>query len=747
MKNLAKALLLTFWAVPAFCQTEVDIDRQVKEIMSTMELVDKVGEMTQLAIDMISVGAPYNLNEPQKLDEKKLRQILVDQRVGSILNVGAHAYTLDYWHEVIRTIQKIATEEKPTKIPVLYGIDAIHGANYTMGSTLLPQEIALAATWNPDLAYQAGKITAYETRASWIPWNFAPVLDIGRDPRWPRFWETLGEDVLLASEMGVAMISGMEGNDDLSDPYQVASCMKHFLGYSLPLTGKDRTQAWIPERQLREYVIPTFQKAIDAGAETVMICSGEINGIPVHADEWVLKDLLRDEMGFEGLAVSDWEDIINLYTRHRVAKDHKDAIRIAINAGIDMSMVPTDTQFPVLLKELVEEGKVPMSRIDEAVERIIRLKIKLGLFTEPYPAKANYDQFASEAHTQVAYNAAIEAITLLKNDDNLLPLEPGFRILVTGPTANSILYLNGGWSRTWQGNDPKYGAEPGKLTISDALKNFARTTYVKGSDISSPDASLGEAIREARQADVAVICVGEATYTEKPGDIPEVDIPDAQLELVKAIAATGTPIVLVLVEGRPRIIREMEPFAKAIVHAYLPGSEGGRAVTDILSGKANPSGKLPFTYPKYSNSLFVYDHKGTDVIPSNDLAKGFDVQFEFGHGLSYTTFEYSDLRLSADQIDLAEQITIEVDVANTGERTGKEVVQLYVADRVASITPSVKRLRGFKKVSLEPGEKRTIKFVLSADDLAFVGKDMEWITEPGLFEVMVANQKMRFEIK
>ncbi|RMG22909.1 MAG: beta-glucosidase, partial [Bacteroidetes bacterium] len=420
-----------------------------------MSLQDKVGEMTQLSIDMVSVGDPYNLKEPHQLDTAKLRHVLLDLRVGSLLNVGGHAYSLQHWREIITTMQRIAMEEKPTGIPVLYGIDAIHGANYTLGSTLFPQQIGLAATWNPALAYETARITAYETRASCIPLNFSPVLDIGRDPRWPRLWETFGEDVLLASRMGTSMVQGYQGTQ-LNDPYQVAACMKHFLGYSLPRTGKDRTPAYVPERQLREYVLPPFEAAIKAGAATVMINSAEMNGIPVHANPRILKDLLRDELGFRGVAMTDWEDIKLLVTRHRVAKDYKEAIKLAINAGIDLSMVPVDLEYTALLKELVEEGEIPMWRIDEAVRRLLTLKFELGLFENPYYPAAQYPDFASEKHQQASYRAASESITLLKNEENLLPLRPGQRLLVCGPTANSLIALNGGWSRTWQGTDPRY---------------------------------------------------------------------------------------------------------------------------------------------------------------------------------------------------------------------------------------------------------------------------------------------------
>lgn len=728
---------------PTMPADSASIDARVTELMANMSLVDKVGEMTQFSIDVLSVGQPYNLAEPHRLDTAKLRKVLLDLRVGSILNVGGHAYTVEHWHEIIRTIQDIATKRKPTGIPVLYGIDAVHGANYTLGATLFPQQIGLAATWNPRLAYETGRITAYETRASWIPWTFSPVHDIGRDPRWPRMWETFGEDVLLAGRMGEEMVRGYQG-DDLSDPYRVAACMKHFLGYSTPWTGKDRTPAYLPERQLQEYFVPPFQAAVDAGAATIMINSGEINGIPVHINEWVLKTLLREQMGFEGLAVTDWEDILLLVSRHRVAKDHKEAIKLAINAGIDMSMVPMDLSFPVLLRELVEEGAVPMSRIDEAVGRILRLKVRLGLFENPYP-KVDYPLFAGEQHAAAARRAAQESITLLKNDNKLLPLAKSRKVLVTGPTANSLNYLNGGWTGSWQGADPRWNT-PGKLTIVEAIRREigeGRVTFVAGSEIEK-SLDVQAAAQAAKGAEVAIICLGESTYTEKPGDLDEMDLPTAQIELVKAIAATGVPIVLVLAEGRPRIIREIEPLASAIVLAYLPGDEGAPAIADILFGDVNPSGKLPYTYPRYANALLTYDHKGTETIATTFGTDAFRPQYPFGHGLSYTTFRYDNLQLSGAPLRADGRLTVSVDVTNSGSHAGMEVVQLYVTDKVASITPSVKRLRGFEKIELQPGEKKTVSFTLTPRDLAFIGMDHSWVTEAGEFEVEIAGKKQSF---
>ena len=715
--------------------TKAEIDHKVDSVMQKMSLTDKVGEMTQLALDAVSVGEPYNVAEPHRLSEEKLEEVLLKYRVGSILNVPSHAFERDHWHKVIKRLQDIAINEKPTGIPILYGIDSIHGANYTMGSTLFPQQIAMAATWNRDLVRRGAEITAYETRASYIPWNFSPVLDIGRDVRWPRFWETFGEDVYLTEELGVAMVEGYQG-DDVSSPYRVAATMKHFLGYSLPETGHDRTAAWIPDRQLREYVLPSFKAATEAGAHTVMINSGEINGIPVHASKEILTGLLREELGFKGLAVTDWSDIIYLHSRHKITDNYRESIKVAINAGIDMSMVPMDTEFPKLLKELVEEGEVPMSRINESVRRILRVKFLLGLFEQPYHPDTDYSKFGSEAFARESYQSAVEAITLLKNDNSMLPLSKDQKVLVTGPTAHSLIYLNGGWSRTWQGDDPRYNT-PGKKTILDAIRDKIGTenvNYVQGTSIDRLE-NIDTAIQSAKESDVAVICIGESTYTETPGDIASLRLPQAQRDLVKAVAGTKTPVVLVLVEGRPRIINDIVPLADGILMAYLPGHEGGRATADILFGDQNPSGELPFTYPSGVNDLVTYDHNYTDEVGP----LGFNPQWEFGHGLSYTSFAYSNLDIKPTQFSEGGQIEISVEVSNTGDRAGKEVVQLYASDLVASVTPPVKRLRGFEKIELEAGESRTISFTLKPEDLEFVGRDNEWIVEAGDFKIQIGS--------
>ena len=694
----------------------------VKRLMTTMTLEDKVGEMTQLTLDMLSVGEPYQVPDPHTLDETKLKHVLVDLKVGSILNCSGHAFPREYWKEIITTVQDYAVNQKESGIPVLYGIDAIHGTNYTSGATLFPQQLGQASTWNLDLAKKCGVVTAYETKASGIPWSFSPVLDIGRDARWPRLWETYGEDPMLASKLGVAFIDGMQG-DDMGQADKVAACMKHFLGYSVTLRGKDRTQAWVPRRQLLEYFTPTFQAAIDAGAQTVMINSGEMNGIPVHVNEEILVDLLRDQMGFEGLAVTDWEDIGYLVSRHRVATDFKDAIRMAINAGIDMAMVPTDASFPLLLKELVEEGLVPMSRIDESVARILLVKKNLGLFENPVGDLDSYNKFASAEFTAMALETAEESIILAKNDNDILPLSSDSKILVVGPNAQSLNSLNGGWTGTWQGVDVKYNT-PGKPTILQSLEAKSGNNVTFAED--------DKAVAAAASADVIIACLGETPYTEKPGDIDDLDLDPKQIALVKSLKETGKPIVLVMIEGRPRVIREIVDDATAILVGFLPGDEGGNAIANLLYGDVVPSGKFPITYPKHSNDLLTYDHKGTDLVHRDFSMNGFNPQWEFGYGLSYTTFAYSALSV-APALDGG--LIVSVTVTNSGQREAKEVVQVFVSDVVASITPSVKRLRAFDKINLAAGESKTVSFDISERDLSFVGTANEWIFEPGDFVV------------
>lgn len=740
-------LLTTCTCLTLAAQPTRSLEDRVEGILARMDLDDKVGEMTQIAVDVLSVGEPYNLQKPNRLDPERMRRALVDLRVGSVLNVGGHAYTRDEWHKVIGSIQKMAVEEKKSGIPVLYGIDAIHGANYTMGATRFPQQIGQACSWDVEMAQTIGRITAYDARASWIPWNFSPVMDIGRDPRWPRFWETYGEDVLLARRLGEAYIKGLQGTNP-ADPYSVAACLKHFAGYSTPWTGKDRTPVNLSERAFREWVLPPFQQGVDAGALTVMVCSGELDGVPVHANKWLLQDVLRREMGFKGLAVSDWEDILYLVSRHKVAANYKEAIKLAVNAGIDMSMTPMDLEFPVLLKELVLEGEVPMARIDEAVRRILSVKLQLGLFDKPVPDQSTpFDQFAAPTRDAINLSAATASIVLLQNENNLLPLGPKTRIAVGGPNAHDLQPLNGGWSGTWQGNDPLYD-NPGKFSIAQALLNKKGAAQVAVVPWDTADASrIGRLASAAAAADAVVLCLGERSYTEKPGDISDLSLPAEQIQLVHAVAQTGKPIVLILAQGRPRIVREVASEAKAVLLAPLPGDEGGPALADILFGDSEPGGRLAFTYPRYANDLLTYDHKYTEQISISMGRDAFQPQWAFGHGLSYTVFDYEELSLSTDILTDRTPLTVRVRVRNTGTRSGAEVVQLYVSDEVASITPSVRRLRGFEKITLNPGESRTVSFEITPEQLAFIGVDNRWVTEPGYFTLSVGGRSARFQYR
>lgn len=736
VRKIKNSIGIFFITSTLHAQSNVDIDA----LIAKMTIEEKVGQMTQLNLDVVCEGGIYNLVEPHHIEPAKLHKALVEYHVGSILNCGGHAYGLDQWHTIINTIQQVAITETRLKIPVIYGIDAIHGANYTLGSTLFPQPLAQAASWNTDMVKRGGEITAYEVRATGIPWNFSPVLDLGRDPRWSRLFETYGEDVLLATEMGLATIEGYQGNN-LADAYHVAACMKHFLGYSMPRTGKDRTPVYIDEIQLREYFLPTFQAAINAGAATVMINSGELNGIPVHADKKILTDLLRSELGFKGVAVTDWEDIMKLNNIHMVAPTLKDAVYMAIDAGIDMCMVPNDYDFTILLTELVKEGKISEARLDVSVKRILELKKQLGLFEQPFtPANTDYKKFGSAEFARAAQNMAEESITLLKNNNQTLPIKTETKIFVTGPAANSMTYLNGAWTRTWQGTDTIWN-DQSKYTIREAF-NAATTTFIASDNMS--DASVREKMLAAAKAsDVIIICLGEKPSTEKVGDIDALTMPDNQQQLVGLLKSVGKPIVLVLVENRPLIVNDIEPLCDAIVLAYEPGDYGGLALANIIYGKVNPSGKLPFTYPRHEASLLWYDHKHTETLDQTFGRKAFNPQWEFGYGLSYTTFQYSNLKISNDTLSIG-NLQISVEVTNTGTSAGKEVVQLYIADRYASITPSVKRLRGFEKVEIKPGATHIVTFTISAKDLAFVGRDEQWMSEAGWFDIMLGSEKSSF---
>ena len=736
---------------------ERDHTQQIEDLLKRMTLEEKVGQMTQLTIEMIASGKDQSV----KIDPAKLEKAVAKYGVGSILNVYDQALTIDRWHEIIGQIQEAAKKTR-LGIPVLYGIDSIHGATYIQGATLFPQEIGMAATWNPELMKRGAEIAAMETRAAGIPWSFSPVLDLGRNPLWPRFWETFGEDPYLAKVMGVAFVRGLEGADVSSDQ-QVASSLKHYMGYSFPLTGRDRTPAWIPENYLREYFLPTFDAAVKAGAHTIMINSGEINGVPGHVNRHILTDILRTELGFKGFVVSDWEDIKKLVTFWRIAANEKEATRMAVMAGIDMSMVPLDYSFADHLLALVKEGSVPQSRIDEAVRRILRVKFQLGLFEKPMPDAALKAKFASPESRQVSLQAAQESLTLLKNANNVLPLAKTAKVLVTGPTSDSLISLNNGWTYVWQGSEESLYPKD-RHTIRRAIEakiGAGNVTFVQGTRIirrpgsssnNTPtdideEVDIAAAVEAAKNVDVVVLALGEGSYCETPGNITDLTLGEPQLKLAQAIQATGKPVVLVLVEGRPRIINRIADGANAILMAYNPSNEGGTAIADVLFGDVNPSGKLPFTYPRTPNGLINYDHKPFETENTAFGNMAFNPQFQFGDGLSYTTFTYSDLRLGKQTISLNEELPVSVTVTNSGQRAGKEAVLVYVSDLVASISPPGKRLRRFAKISLNPGQSRTLNFKLRAEDLSFIGADNKRIVEPGEFEVRVAGLSQRFTLK
>lgn len=738
-------------------------EKAIDKIISELTLEEKVGQMAQITLDVIGNGeGRHSSNEPFAIDTARIRKALVDYHIGSILNTtNNYALPPAQWNEIISFIQKVAMEDTRAKIPVIYGVDAIHGVTYTDGAVLFPHQIALAATFNPVHAYNAAKVTAYETRASGIPWNFSPVLDLGADPRFSRQYEGFGEDPYLAKTLGVEMIKGYEGiTDSIGTKNKVATSLKHFLGYSVPNSGKDRTPANIPENILREYHLEPFKAAIEAGSESVMINSGIINGVTVHASHDIITKLLKEELEFEGVVVTDWMDIVNLHTRDRIAKDHKEAIKLAINAGVDMSMIPYDYEiFCDNLVELVKEGEVDESRIDDAVRRILRLKHKLNLWEQPVTLIGDYPEFGSDKSSKMAYESAAEAITLLKNTEGVLPLSRNSRVLVTGPNANSMRTLNGGWSYSWQGEKTDRFAQQYN-TILEAIQleiGNSNVAYVPGVSyvnegmyFEDKEDSFNEAIRAAASVDAIVLCLGENSYCEKPGDLNDLTLSARQLRLAEELAKTGKPVILVLNEGRPRCINLIEPEMMAIVQAYLPGNYGGDALADILFGDVNPSGKLPYTYPSFPNSLTTYYHKPSEEQKRAEGAyiyeSDYNPQFEFGHGLSYTTFEYSNLIVSNTSFSTNEKLTVTVDVENTGSRSGKETVLLYSSDLVASMTPDVKRLRRYQKINLEAGQSKTVKFEINADDLAFVNQYGKWVTEPGEFELMIAGLKAKISL-
>ena len=731
-----------------------DIDQKVDDIISQMTLEEKVGQMTQINLTVIAKGPnKWESSFPMEIDDNKANRALVKFKVGSVLNtINNTAQKPNVWFNNISKIQDIAMNKNRLGIPVIYGIDAIHGTTYTDGATMFPQQITTAASWNPENAYNMALVCAYETRASSIPWNFSPVLDLGLDPRFSRQFETFGEDPLLVERFGVEMIKGYQGLDnDISNKYNVAACMKHFVGYHATISGKDRTPAYIPDNVLSEYHIEPFKKAIDAGAKTVMINSGLINGIPVHADYNLMINVLRNNLGFEGVILTDWEDIRKLHDRDKVAETQKEAVKMAINAGIDMSMVPYEyEQFFNDLVQLVNEGEVSMERIDDAVKRILKLKFELDLFENPVTNYEEYEDFGSKKHHQLAYKAASESITLLKNNNDILPLKGKPKILVTGPNGNNMRTLNGAWSYSWQGElTDRFAGDFN--TIYEALQNNYGRNNVKyvsgvsykenGSYYDMVEDNINAAVREARNSDYIVLCLGENTYTEKPGDLNDLNLHQLQVKLAKKLAETGKPIILILNLGRPRLISDIEPLMSAVVNVYLPGNFGGDALSDIISGDVNPSGKLPYTYPAYPNSLLPYYYKPSEVQNNAQGAYNYVGEvnnlYNFGFGLSYSEFIYSDLKVNKDQFGFNETIKISVNVENISEIDGFETIQLYSSDLYASVTPDIKRLRDFSKVEIKAGEKKTITFDLPVDELAFVNVDNQLVVEPGNFKLTI----------
>jgi len=726
----------------AIAQTAAD-RQKADNLLRQMTLDEKIGQMTQVTLGVVST--------PQDgvLDPAALKKAIQDYKVGSILNVTNHALTAEQWRRVQSEIQDEAMRSR-LKIPVIYGLDGIHGQTYTLDATLFPQNIGMAATRNTELVAAAAKVAAKELRASGVRWDFAPVLDCGRQPLWSRFPETYGEDVYIGKTMGAAAIKAYEG-DGLRNPTAVASCMKHYLAYSDSRTGKDRTPIYLPEIEMREYYLPQFRAAVQAGSSTLMVNSSEINGTPVHASHYLLTDVLRKELGFQGVVVSDWEDIIRLHTRHNIAPTPRAAVVLAVNAGVDMSMVPSDFSFFTLLKEAVQKGEVPMSRIDEAVRRILLLKLKVGLFDNAYPEQTAAANFGRPEYQTLALQAAREAMTLLKNDGDVLPLNASAHVLVAGPAARSITALNGCWSYTWQGNQEQWYPRDSK-TIVDALSerlgaDRVTTTAVQGFD--SPANYDTTALKAAASGvDAIVLCLGENAYAESPGNIRDLVLPDRQLDLAQAAAATGKPVILVLTEGRPRFITGIAPLMKGILLGYWSGRKTAEAITDVLTGAYNPDGRLPYSYPRSMGEMVLYDRKPTEdvreIFNSDMNMSGYDPLFPFGWGLSYTTFAYSPIQLSSQQLNTAGRMTVSLTVTNTGKMDGKHTVELYTREHYASITPSMRRLRAFKKIFLKAGESQAVSFTLNKDDIAFVNAQLKTVTEPGDFDIYIGDRTATF---
>lgn len=744
------ALAYTASANVPVIKSDPKIEAQVEQTLKKLTLEEKIGQMMELVTDLFGAN---DKNGVFYIDEHKTDSILSRYKIGSILNApNTCAPTAKQWEKYIAQIQKISM--KRIGIPCVFGLDQNHGSTYTQGGTLFPQNINVAATFNREIARRSAEATAYETRAVSIPWTYSPTVDLGRDARWPRIWENFGEDCYLSSEMGKAMVYGFQGEDPNNiDQYHIATSMKHFMGYGVPWTGKDRTPAYISPADLREKHFAPFLAGLQAGALTVMVNSASVNGMPMHANKDILTGWLKEETGWDGVLITDWADINNLYTREMVAKDKKDALRIAINAGIDMIMEPYSCDACGYLIELVKEGKIPMSRIDDACRRVLRMKYRLDLFKNPTQKLKNYPKFGGEEFAKLALEGATESMVLLKNEGNILPLQHGKKILLTGPNANQMRCLDGGWSYTWQGHRAdefagKYNTiyeafckEYGKENV---ILNQGVTYNEKGKYWEENEPQIQGAVAAAKDADVIVACIGENSYTETPGNLTDLWLSENQRNLVKALAQTGKPVILVLNEGRPRLIADIEPLAQGIINILIPGNMGGDALANLVSGKSNFSGKMPYTYPKEINSLANYDFKKSEEVGTMEGAYDYNAkitqQWGFGYGLSYTTYKYSNLKVSQSDFRHGDIIKVSVDVKNTGKVAGKESVLLFSSDLIASMVPDGRRLRAFDKVELQPGETKTMIFELKADDLAFVGWNGKWRLEEGDFKLMIADQ-------
>ena len=731
-------------------KSDPKIEAQVEQTLKKLTLEEKIGQMMELVTDLFGAN---DKNGVFYIDEHKTDSILSRYKIGSILNApNTCAPTAKQWEKYISQIQKISM--KRIGIPCVFGLDQNHGSTYTQGGTLFPQNINVAATFNREIARRSAEATAYETRAVSVPWTYSPTVDLGRDARWPRIWENFGEDCYLSSEMGKAMVYGFQGEDPNNiDQYHIATSMKHFMGYGVPWTGKDRTPAYISPADLREKHFAPFLAGLQAGALTVMVNSASVNGMPMHANKDILTGWLKEETGWDGVLITDWADINNLYTREMVAKDKKDALRIAINAGIDMIMEPYSCDACGYLIELVKEGKIPMSRIDDACRRVLRMKYRLDLFKNPTQKLKNYPKFGGEEFAKLALEGATESMVLLKNEGNILPLQHGKKILLTGPNANQMRCLDGGWSYTWQGHradefagkyNTIYEAFCNEYGKENVILNQGVTYNEKGKYWEENEPQIQEAVAAAKDADVIVACIGENSYTETPGNLTDLWLSENQRNLVKALAQTGKPVILVLNEGRPRLIADIEPLAQGIINILIPGNMGGDALANLVSGKSNFSGKMPYTYPKEINSLANYDFKKSEEVGTMEGAYDYNAkitqQWGFGYGLSYTTYKYSNLKVSQSDFRHGDIIKVSVDVKNTGKVAGKESVLLFSSDLIASMVPDGRRLRAFDKVELQPGETKTMTFELKADDLAFVGWDGKWRLEEGDFKLMIADQ-------